>query len=49
MTPLITAFSVLHIRGGIKLNFTGTNLDVVAQPVFIFDDVRVSNSEVGTY
>ena len=34
------------LRGGIVLTFSGTNLDVVAQPVFVYTDPRI-NSTLG--
>ena len=34
------------LRGGIVLKFSGTNLDVVAQPVFVYTDPRI-NSTLG--
>ena len=39
-------FSLLMLRGGIVLTFSGTNLDVVAQPVFVYTDPRI-NSTLG--
>ena len=34
------------LRGGIVLTFSGTNLDVVAQPVFVYTDPHI-NSTLG--
>ena len=42
---VITGLSVHHYRGGIRLTFNGMNLDVVAQPVFVYDDARISSSD----
>ena len=42
---VITGLSVPHYRGGIRLTFSGMNLDVVAQPVFVYDDSRISSSD----
>ena len=43
---VITGLSVLsHYSGGIRLTFNGMNLDVVAQPVFVYDDARISSSD----
>ena len=34
------------LRGGIVLTFSGTNMDVVTQPVFVYTDPRI-NSTLG--
>ena len=32
------------LRGGIVLTFSGINLDVVVQPVFVYTDLRISST-----